>query len=291
MTKETYSIKELEVISGIKCSSIRMWEKRYELLSPVRTNTNIRRYTKDDLRKILQISYLMSKGYKPNKLSLLSAEQISEMCETAFLNQQSESTYINELLLRMIDKDIEGFDLHFDKILDKMLASEFVVSVLEPLIDKIRQLWLVRSIEPFYEEYFLNRIIVKSLVTAEKERKPGRSVREILIFQSDHKNVPAKLSLVYFLAAIKNYKIHLYINQLSPEYISEMKGKINPDLVYTEFNDKITDFKLISYFKVLEETFPAAKNIVSGKIMNESWKKIPNKVYYIRNLEVLNKSL
>lgn len=291
MTKETYSIKELEVISGIKSSSIRMWEKRYELFSPVRTNTNIRRYTKEDLRKILQISYLISKGYKPNKLSLLTSEKISEMCETEYLNQQSESTYINELLLRMIDKDIEGFDLHFDKILDKMLASEFIVSVLEPLIDKIRQLWLVRSIEPFYEEYFLNRIIVKSLVTAEKERKPGRSVREILIFQSDLKNVPAKLSLVYFLAAIKNYKIHLYFNQLSPEYISEMKGKINPDLVYTEFNDKITDNRLITYFKALEETFPAAKNIVSGRIMNDSWKKIPNKVYYIRNLEVLNKSL
>jgi hypothetical protein len=191
----------------------------------------------------------------------------------------------------MIDKDVEGFDLHFDKILDKMLAAEFVVSVLEPLIEKIRQLWLVRSIEPFYEEYFLNRIVVKSLVTAEKERKSGRSVREILIFQSDSKNVPAKLSLVYFLAAIKNYKIHFYFNQLSPEYIREMKGRINPDLVYTEFNDKITDHKLITYFKVLEDTFPAAKNIVSGRIMNDSWKKIPNKVYYIRNLEVLNKSL
>jgi MerR family transcriptional regulator, light-induced transcriptional regulator len=291
MIKETYTIKELEIISGIKSSSIRMWEKRYGLMSPVRTETNFRRYTKEDLRKILQIAYLINKGNKPNKLALLSTDQISEICQYEFLNMQSESSYINELLLRMIDKDIEGFELQFDKILDKMLAAEFVVSVLEPLIEKIRQLWLVRSVEPFYEEYFLNRIIIKALVTAEKERKSGRSVREILIFQADTKTIPAKLSLVYFLAAIKNYKIHFYFNQLSPETICEMKGKINPDLVYTEFNDKITDNKLVNYFKTLEDTFPAAKNIVSGRIMNDSWKIIPNKVYYIRNLEVLNKSL
>jgi len=39
MKAEGYSIKDLEVLSGVKAHTIRIWGKRYGLLSPNRTDT------------------------------------------------------------------------------------------------------------------------------------------------------------------------------------------------------------------------------------------------------------
>ena len=53
-----FTIKDLENISGIKAHTIRIWEQRYEFLKPNRTDTNIRTYTNQDLKRVLNIALL-----------------------------------------------------------------------------------------------------------------------------------------------------------------------------------------------------------------------------------------
>ena len=48
----SYSIKDLERISGIKAHTIRIWEQRYNIVSPNRTDTNIRHYDDEDLKSL-----------------------------------------------------------------------------------------------------------------------------------------------------------------------------------------------------------------------------------------------
>ena len=55
-----YSIQDLQELSGVKAHTIRIWEKRYNLLEPERTATNIRFYSDNDLRKLLNVSTLMN---------------------------------------------------------------------------------------------------------------------------------------------------------------------------------------------------------------------------------------
>ena len=83
-----YSIKDLEILSGIKAHTIRIWEKRYQLFDPNRTETNIRFYTCSELKKLLNISLLIDKGHKISKLSKMSEEAINENITTNFLNGQ-----------------------------------------------------------------------------------------------------------------------------------------------------------------------------------------------------------
>lgn len=291
MIKDYYTIKELEVLSNIKAATIRAWEKRFNLLNPERTGSNIRIYNPENLRRLLQIAFLANSGYKISKIATLSGDGIDEECKKEMIKPGDSSPYILEFVFKIIEKDTDGFEKLYDYYLEKLLHDEFITGVLEPLIEKIKNLWISRSIDPYYEEYILNRIFVKTIIAAEKERKPGRQAKEILIFQSDTTLFPVKLSLVYFLAAVKNYRIHYFFNQLSINSIRSMKGNFEPDIVYTEFNDTISDARLKEYCLTLEDAFPIAKNIISGKVMKELWKKIPNKVYYIRNLDTLNKSL
>ncbi len=291
MTKDHYTIKELEVLSNVKAATIRAWEKRFNLLNPDRTESNIRIYNIENLRRLLQIAFLVNSGYKISKIATFNGEEIDDECKKEMIKPGDSSPYILEFVFKIIEKDTDGFEKLYDHYLEKLLHDEFIIGVMEPLIEKIKKLWISRSIDPYYEEYILNRIFVKTIIAAEKERKPGRPAKEILIFQSDTTVFPVKLSLIYFLAAVKNYKIHYFFNQLSINSIRSMKGNFEPDIVYTEFNDTISDARLNEYCITLENTFPIAKNIISGKLMREFWKKIPNKVYYIRNLDTLNKSL
>lgn len=291
MSKDTYTIKELEILSDVKAATIRAWEKRFNLLSPDRTSTNIRVYNQENLRRLLQIVFLQSNDYKISKIANFTGDKLDEMCKAELLKDEDSSSYILELVLRIIDKDVEGFDTLYDLYLKKFMPDEFILGILEPLIDKLKKLWLSRSIEPYFEAYMLNHIFVRTLVAAEQERKEGRAVKEILIFQFDKMVFPVKLSLVYFLAAIRNYKIHYFFNPVSIEFLQQMKGKFQPDIVYTEINGKLSEAELIKFCLAMENIFPASKNIITGDRMAELWKKIPNKVYYIRNLNVLNKSM
>lgn len=291
MNKEKYSIKELEIISQIKSPTIRAWERQYKLLKPTRTETNIRFYDKDDMRKLLQIVFLKNAGYKISKIAELSDEECCDFCDTEIFKSNNSSSHVLELLLKIAEKDVDGFEKLYDNLLENTLHSEFVIEILEPLISKIKNLWLSRRIDSCYEGYILNRIFLKTLIAAEKERKPGRQINEILIFQSDIDVFPVNLSLVYFLAAVKNYKIHYFFNPVSLKAIQRFKGIFEPDIVYTEFNEKTTESLIEDYCMTIEDVFPASKNIVSGRIMSKNWKKIPNKVYYIRSLSVLNQTL
>ena len=73
-----YSIKDLEKITGIKAHTIRIWEKRYGILKPLRTKTNIRFYSDQDLRLLMNIAVLNKHGYKISSLNNMSDDEVAK---------------------------------------------------------------------------------------------------------------------------------------------------------------------------------------------------------------------
>lgn len=286
-----YSIGDLELISGIRASTLRMWESRYNFLKPLRTQSNNRVYSQQDLICLLKISELLKANYKICYLSKLNIGEIDKLYEDFSLVSTSLNIYLSEFLSLFVEKDIQGIEILFDKLFEKLVNEDFIILVLEPLLLKIKLHKEIKSFETYYIDYVLNRLTLKILYTAETLRQNHRNTKEILIIQSDTSELPCNLALVYFLAAAKHYKIHFYFNKLSLPSLKKMKGAIQPDIVYTEFNENLSDAKLVEYFEVLEDSFPMAKNIVGGSRLREGWKLINNKVYCIRGIEVLAKAL
>lgn len=287
---QTYSIGDLELISEVKASTIRMWEKRYELFSPLRSVQNERIYSQKDLNLLLKITVLQSFKFKISYLSSLSEAEFENLFEEYSLKFNSSNKYLPEFLFLFLEKDGEGFESLFDKVYEQLFPEEFIVNVLEPLIFKIKKLIQIRNIDSFYADYFFNKLTLKLLYLAEKEKK-SRGSKEILIFQSDSSILPYNLALVYFLASVKKYKIHFYFNKLTIESLEKMKGVFQPDVVYTEFNENISSAKMLKYSEVLEETFPMSKNIIGGSRLKDGWKLLPDKIYTVKNLESLSEIL
>jgi DNA-binding transcriptional MerR regulator len=166
--KSTFSIKNLETFSGIKAHTLRIWEKRYNLLEPERTETNIRRYSLDNLRKLLNIALLYNHGFKISKIASLSLEEISDSVSNIALKKNSEQIAINALKLAMINFDCELFNKTYDEILSHSKFEFIFMDVFMPLMKELGILWQTAAISPTHEHFITN--LIKQKIHIQTER-------------------------------------------------------------------------------------------------------------------------
>jgi DNA-binding transcriptional MerR regulator len=114
--KSTFSIKDLENFSGIKAHTIRIWEKRYGLLNPERTDTNIRLYSLKSLKKLLNIALLNTEGVKISKLANLDNDSFENLLSNTVLNKVNQSQFINKLKIAMLNFDFILFEEAYKEI-------------------------------------------------------------------------------------------------------------------------------------------------------------------------------
>ena len=166
--KSTFSIKNLETFSGIKAHTLRIWEKRYNLLEPERTETNIRRYSLDNLRKLLNITLLYNHGFKISKISSLSLEEISDSVGNIALKENSEQIAINALKLAMINFDCELFNKTYDEFLSHSKFEFIFMDVFMPLMKELGILWQTGAISATHEHFITN--LIKQKIHVQTER-------------------------------------------------------------------------------------------------------------------------
>lgn len=128
-----YQIKDLELISGIKAHTIRIWEKRYNLFEPERTPTNIRYYSDSDLKKLLNIVYLLKRGYKISEFKELTDEVIAHKVQQI----SSDEPDFEAFFISILDYN----NSYFSKLIEKAVAlhgkETAVTEIIYPLIEKI----------------------------------------------------------------------------------------------------------------------------------------------------------
>ena len=166
--KSTFSIKNLETFSGIKAHTLRIWEKRYNLLEPERTKTNIRRYSLDNLRKLLNVTLLYNHGFKISKISCLSLEEISDSVSNIALKENSEQIAINALKLAMINFDCELFNKTYDEFISHSKFEFIFMDVFMPLMKELGILWQTGAISATHEHFITN--LIKQKIHVQTER-------------------------------------------------------------------------------------------------------------------------
>lgn len=248
-----YSIKELEKLSGIKAHTIRIWEKRYELLHPERTETNIRLYNDKQLIKLLNVATLLSYGWKISKVSRLSEDELKSETEKwlsdyADLNYQAQ---VNGLINNMLAFDEIGFEKVFASSVLKLGLKETITKVVYPFLHKVGIMWRIYQASPA-QEHFASCIITRKLYSAidglllkptRKERflifLPENEDHEIGILLSDYLirsngyhvlNLGTNLPYINLIQAIKSWK---------PDYILTFFITNRPDGFVQEYVDRL----------------------------------------------------
>ena len=160
-----YSIKELEKLSGIKAHTIRIWEKRYSLIEPHRTNTNIRYYTDSELKKILNVAVLNRHGIKISSIAKLNDLELREEIIRVSATSDSSDTLIDSMVLSMIDLDEYKLEAMIDKSINKIGFKSTVTDVLYPFLGKVGIFWQSGDVYPA-QEHFVSYLIRQKIIAA-----------------------------------------------------------------------------------------------------------------------------
>jgi MerR family transcriptional regulator, light-induced transcriptional regulator len=182
--KTEFSIKDLENLSGIKAHTIRIWEKRYNLFQPKRTDTNIRYYATESLQKILNVAFLNNNGYKISKISSLKNEEISKLVKEISSNDsQIESHAVNSFKLAMLTFNQQLFTKTYNDLLLRKSFKEIFYDAFIPLLNEIGLLWQTYTITPAHEHFISTRIKQKILLNIEKNQdKEKNTCKKMFVF-------------------------------------------------------------------------------------------------------------
>jgi len=164
MAAPTYSIKDLEQITGVKAHTLRIWEKRYQVVSPCRTPTNIRFYTDEDLKKLLNISILNRHGFKISSIANLPNNELSQKIISINNKSFDSDSKIENLIVAMIDMDEVKFEKDLTNMIINLGFEETFNQVLIPFFEKVGLLWQIGTINPGQEHFMINLIRQKMIV-------------------------------------------------------------------------------------------------------------------------------
>ncbi len=173
-----YTIRELENLSGIKAHTIRIWEKRFGLIAPMRTSTNIRTYCDSDLKQILNISILNRNGLKISKIARLSQDEIVQQINQLTHDVSNAESQIESLTVAMIDLDEYRFEQVLSRSIIQFGFQEAVTQVLYPFFVKIGVMWQTGAIRPAQEHFITSLVKQKfyaaldGLISSEREGSP-----------------------------------------------------------------------------------------------------------------------
>ena len=255
--KDIFSIKDLENLSGIKAHTIRIWEKRYNVLEPTRTGTNIRLYDLESLQKLLNITLLHNHGYKISKISKYPPEKIPLLVREIISEKSVKSHAISAFKMAMMNFDQTQFFNTYNSLLTEKSFREVFYEVIIPLMTEIGLLWQSNTISPAHEHFISYLVKQKLLINTEKVQilEPTKKDKVFVLYLP--MNEIHELGLMYL-----NYEILLH------GYKTIYLGESVPTESLNDLNKYFDSIVFISYMTVQPD-----KNTV-----NEYVKEIQNSV-------------
>jgi len=227
-----FSIKDLENLSGIKAHTIRIWEKRYNLLSPERSGTNIRTYDLTSLQKILNVALLIQHGHKISAIASIPEKDLYRKVRELVVHNNDSDYALNSFKLSMLNFDQPLFDHTYNQLLTQHSFRDLFLNVFLTLLDDIGMLWATKTITPAHEHFISTLIKQKLLVNIERvQNTPFQEAKTFILFLPINEIHELGLLYIHFELLLKGYK-SIYLGPSVP--IDNLKGlqKVYPN---TEF--------------------------------------------------------
>ena len=261
----TYSIKDLEQLSGIKAHTLRIWEQRYDILKPDRTDTNIRTYDDQDLKLVLNISLLKDHGHKISEISKMSAEELSNevlLISDKHLNYPDQ---IHALTISMLDLDEERFEKIISTNTLQFGFENMMINIIYPFLNRIGTLWITGSIGPA-QEHFISNLIRQKLIVAIDGQLPSLrpGAKKYLLYLPEGEMHEISLLFANYIVRSRQNKV-IYLGQSLP--FSELgfaHGMHKPDYIFTVITSVPGQNEIQRYVYKLAKEFPDSKILMTG---------------------------
>ncbi len=274
-----YNIKDLEKLTGIKAHTIRIWEKRYDLIQPDRTETNFRLYNNDQLKRLLNISILNRAGLKISKIAKLKQEEIARQV-AEHLDTDTDTIFkIDSLIQPLMDLDEPSFVRKMSAFITELGMEETMIQIIYPFLAKVGSLWLTDTISPA-QEHFISHIIRQKLIVAiDQCNDIHPEARTFLLYLPEHEMHELGLLFLYYAIRKRGHKVY-YLGQFVPYEDVQKILKDHPEINYVvgSFTAPMDDTELQEYLNQLSKDAKGKNVIVSGYQIENSPLKLPSNV-------------
>lgn len=257
--KKTFSIRDLEHLTGIKAHTLRIWEKRYDLLEPDRTETNIRTYSLKSLQKLLNVTLLYNNGYKISKIAKIPETKLAEHVHAVGIKARNASAAINAFKLAMVNFDQALFQETYEKLESEKSFRVIFWEVFIPLLEELGILWQTDTIGPAHEHFVTHLIKHKIFLSTEKAQQQAEHEREgvFVLYLPENEIHEIGLLFLNYELVYRGYKT-IYLGQTIPlESLVDIKKYFeNPHFV-SYFTVSPSPEELESYLESFKETLLA----------------------------------
>lgn len=260
-----YTIKDLETLCGIKAHTLRIWEQRYQMVVPSRTQTNIRFYKEDDLKDLLNISTLNKNGYKISAIAQLSKSEIQEKVNELSAVSFESDAQLNTLTMAMIEMSETKFDYILNKSIKDVGFEKTMLDLIFPFLEKLGVLWLTGSINPVQESFVSCLIRQKMLSEINNISTTSHKTQAtFLLFLPEDEDQELSMMFMHYLVKSRGLRtVYLGLNTSLID-LQDASSIIKPSHLFTIISESFTHQPVQKYVDHLAQAFGQCSILLSG---------------------------
>lgn len=273
---QTFTIRQIELLTGIKSHTLRIWEQRYDFFKAPRKESNLRYYTNEDLKKLLKISFLYHNGWKISKIASLSDEEIVQEAVNTPLVQENYPTLVQRLLKAAVDFNEAEFISILNGLQEQIGFERLVLDVCYPFLNRVGLLWGVSKVIPAQEHF--SSYIIQNRVISETEKLSGTQAGnpEMVLFcaENDYHELP--LLFLNYLLRKNGWRVIYLGSSTGLEDLQEAARIPGIRYLYLHLVVNFTGINIDDYFETLRKTFADKIILASGKGIEQSQRNFVN---------------
>ena len=280
----SYSIKDLEQISGIKAHTIRIWEQRYQFLQPSRTTTNIRTYSSNELKTILNVSLLNKYGFKISHIDKMTSEQMEEKILSINQLDAQKERVVNNLINEMVSMNMLGFEQQLVIYIAQKGIEKTINEIIFSFLERVGILWVTNHINPAQEHLATNVLRQKIIYGIEKLPPITKYNKRVILFLPEAEYHEIGLLFVHFLLKLNGVYVD-YLGANVPMVDLEYLVKTNKvDYLFSHLTLPAKKFKFDKFINQLAEFSKVSSIILSGQLIQDYKGPIPAGIQLKRSL-------
>ena len=149
MNTAFYSIRMVAERTGLSPDLIRVWEKRYGAVQPVRTASNRRRYSEREVERLMLLGKAVAAGHSIGAIARLPDEQLRALVAAHGNGHGAERVsgcaphcaFVEEALARVSRFDEPGLRQVLNRAVVTVGVQGFLCRIVAPLIEEVGEQW------------------------------------------------------------------------------------------------------------------------------------------------------
>ncbi len=286
----TYSISDIERMSGVKAHTLRMWEKRYGFLKPHRSSSNARFYRDEDIELLMNAVFLNRKGFKISKIACLSEDKIKSLVS----DYRSETLGKDQLGMEHFLEAIDNLDeRRFLEILDNYIEQSglenAMCQMIYPLLDRLGIMWISGSISSVHKKFVLSLMKRRIVLAINNVNKKGISKPVFILFLPDRETYEMSLLYLHYMLVLWGCRVVNLSTGITTNEVKDVCRKTRSDFAFTIINHLPKDTSLQDYVNGLADKIKPTKLLLTGYAVRSEVLSLPDKVHILDGLAAVKK--